>query len=91
MHAASVVLASYFAGMAIGYALGARLSRHLNALKSYAVAEVVVALWAFGIPMLIGWVESLRLVRWLTSDSFVWQTLMSIDNGVCCLVVSNQA
>ncbi|AMV20189.1 fused MFS/spermidine synthase [Planctomyces sp. SH-PL14] len=51
--AAAVVLASYFGGMAAGYAVGARLSRSVSPLRGYAIAELVLAGWAFAVPPLL--------------------------------------
>ena len=55
VHAASVVLASYFFGMAAGYLLGARWSTRLSPMLGYAIAETVVAVWAMVIPFLLAW------------------------------------
>ena len=74
VHAASVVLASYFSGMAIGYALGARWSSRFNPLAGYAIAELVVAAWAFAIPVLLNISESATVAPWLSHPSFFWQT-----------------
>lgn len=49
--AAAVVLAAYFLGMALGYALAGRLSaRSRRPLLGFAVAEFVVGAWAFAVP-----------------------------------------
>ena len=74
VHAASVVLASYFSGMAIGYALGARWSSRCNPLAGYAIAELVVAGWAFAIPLLLDVSETAAVAPWLSHSSFFWQT-----------------
>ncbi len=76
VHAASIVLASYFAGMAIGYLVGAKLSTRVSPLIGYAIAELLVAGWAFLIPMLLGISESATMAPWLCSSSFVWQTFV---------------
>ena len=78
VHAASVVLASYFFGMAIGYALGARWSSRFNPLVGYAVAELVVAGWAFAIPLLLDVSETAAVAPWLSHSSFFWQTLARV-------------
>jgi len=52
-HAAAVVLAAYFAGLAVGYDLGGRLARRLDPRVGYAVAEFVVAGWACVVPSLL--------------------------------------
>ena len=74
VHAASIVLASYFAGMAIGYLLGAKWSSRLSPLKGYAIAELVVAAWAFTIPALLHLSESSTIAPWLSNSSFGLQT-----------------
>ncbi len=74
VHASSIVLASYFSGMAIGYWLGARWSRRVSPLVGYGIAEITVAAWAFAIPALIGISEAETFASWLSSSSFVWQT-----------------
>lgn len=49
--AAAVVLAAYFLGMALGYALAGRLSsRSRRPLQGFAVAEFVAGAWAFAVP-----------------------------------------
>ncbi len=77
VHAASVVLGSYFAGMAVGYAIGAwvcgRWSARFNPLVGYALAEAVVALWAFMIPVILRWSESPTFAALLSHDSNFWQ------------------
>ena len=51
VHAAAVVLAAYFAGMAIGYLLAGRWSaRFQRPLLGYGLAEIAVALWALLTP-----------------------------------------
>jgi spermidine synthase len=50
---AGVVLAGYFAGMALGYALAARLSRRIRPLLGYGVAELIAAGWASAVPALL--------------------------------------
>lgn len=74
VHAASIVLASYFAGMAIGYLLGAKWSSRVSPLKGYAVAEVVVAAWAFMIPAILQLSESSMIAPWFSHTSFALQT-----------------
>ncbi len=73
VHAASVVLGSYFAGMALGYSVGGYLTARVRPLMGYAVAELVVAVWAFAIPSILQWSESPGVAGWLTHESFIWQ------------------
>ena len=48
-----VVLAGYFAGMALGYALAGRLARRVRPLLGYGVAELVAAGWAALVPSML--------------------------------------
>lgn len=49
--AAAVVLAAYFLGMALGYALAGRLSgRSRRPLQGFAAAELVAGAWALAMP-----------------------------------------
>lgn len=52
VHAAAVVLAAYFAGMAIGYWLAGRSAARLQRpLLGYGIAEIAVAFWALVTPV----------------------------------------
>lgn len=73
VHAASIVLASYFAGMAVGYWLGAKWSGRVKPLIGYGVAELVVAVWALVVPALLGISESSTIAPWLSNSSLIWQ------------------
>lgn len=73
VHAAAVVLATYFAGMSIGHLVGASWSSRISPLFGYGVAELVVAVWACLIPALVGWSEVPELATWLSSSSVAWQ------------------
>ena len=53
VHAASIVLASFFAGMSFGYWVGAKWSSRVSPLLGYAIAELVVVAWTFAIPMVL--------------------------------------
>ncbi|MEM6290587.1 MAG: fused MFS/spermidine synthase [Myxococcota bacterium] len=49
--ASAVVLAAYFFGMALGYALAGRLSRRITRpLQGFALAEFAAGAWAFAVP-----------------------------------------
>ena len=74
IHAAAVVLASYFGGMAVGYLVGAKWSSRMSPLVGYGVAELLVAGWACIIPILLRWSEAPTFAAWLSSSSFAWQT-----------------
>ena len=74
VHASTIVLASYFVGMSIGYLLGAKWSGRISPLKGYAIAEVVVAAWAFVVPLILQWSESSTIAPWFSNSSFALQT-----------------
>lgn len=76
VHAAAVVLAAFFAGMAFGHALGGRWASRLRPLLGYSVAEFVVAGWALVIPLVLGLRETTPLIRWLSSQSPFLQTAL---------------
>ncbi len=84
VHAASVVLASYFFGMAVGYLLGARWSTRLSPMLGYAIAETVVAVWAIIVPCLLAWSEASFIAAWMTNSSHFVQTLSRV---VFCFVL----
>ncbi len=49
--ASAVVLAAYFFGMALGYAIAGRLSRRIaRPLQGFAIAEFAAGAWAFAVP-----------------------------------------
>lgn len=73
VHAASVVLGSYFAGMALGYSVGGYLAARVRPLIGYAIAELVVAGWAFAIPLILQWSESPDVAGWFSHESFAGQ------------------
>ena len=73
MHAASIVLSSFFAGLAIGYVIGTRLISKINSILAYAVAEVVVFLWAMLIPLLLAASRTPSVVQLLSNESFAMQ------------------
>lgn len=77
-HAAAVVLASYFAGMAVGNLVGAKWASRVSPLLGYGVAELVVAAWACLIPLLLNWSELPTIAACLSSSSFGWQTTARI-------------
>ena len=59
VYAAAVVLAAYFAGMALGNLLAARLSQRMQRpLIGYGIAELAVALWALITPYALKLLES---------------------------------
>lgn len=74
VHAASIVLASYFAGMSFGYWVGAKWSSRISPLLGYAIAELVVVAWTFAIPLILDASQSSAIAPWLSSSSVAWQT-----------------
>lgn len=84
VQAASTVLASYFAGMGLGYWIGARLSRRINPMVGYAIAELIIGVWAFAIPLIIGLSETPDVSPWLSSTNGTWQTFV---RGVFCFLL----
>lgn len=74
IHAASIVLASFFAGMAIGYLIGAKVSSRISPLVGYGIAEVLIAIWTFAIPAILRISESNQFSPLLSSTSPIWQT-----------------
>ncbi|WP_197169455.1 fused MFS/spermidine synthase [Novipirellula galeiformis] len=68
-HAAAVVLAAYFGGMAIGYAIGGRLASRMCPFRGYATCELIAGLWAIAIPVCVN----------LSTRSFLDPLLQSSD------------
>ena len=54
---AGVVLASYFAGLALGSMIGGRLSERVRPLTGYGVVELIVGAWAALVPTVLGAME----------------------------------
>lgn len=57
--AAALVLAAYFAGLALGQVVGARAARRVRPLIAYGIAEILTAGWACLIPGLTAWAGSI--------------------------------
>ncbi|MCA9116567.1 MAG: fused MFS/spermidine synthase [Planctomycetaceae bacterium] len=85
IHAAAVVLAGYFTGLAAGYALGSRLVGRVNPLRAYACAEITAAAWACLIPSLLALVQTEAGAALLQSDHPGWQLVLR--GGFCLLVL----
>ena len=73
VQAASTVLASYFAGMGLGYLFGGAIAKRVNPLVGYAVAEFMIGAWAIAVPVLIQASESSTFSPWLSDPSWSWQ------------------
>jgi spermidine synthase len=52
--AVAVVLAAYFAGLAVGQALGGRLARRSAPLVGYGVCELLAGAWGVALPSVLG-------------------------------------
>ena len=76
VQAASTVLASYFAGMGLGYLIGGKIAKQVNPLVGYAVAEFVIGAWAVAVPLLIQASESATFSPWFSDPNWAWQTLV---------------
>ncbi len=74
--AASVVLGSYFLGMAIGYGWGGRWAARVRPLAAYGWAEILAAMWVMLIPFLLWGTESSDLARWLVHPNQTFQTII---------------
>lgn len=68
-HAAAVVLAAYFGGMAIGaYAVGGRIANRVCPFRGYATCELIAATWAIVIPFGVHCASSDTLAPWLQAE-----------------------
>ena len=76
VQAASTVLASYFAGMGLGYLLGGLIAKRVRPLMGYAIAEFVIGAWAIAVPLLMQASESATFAPWLSATNWGWQTLV---------------
>ena len=84
-HASAIVIACFFTGMALGYALAARYIRWGPALRSYAIAEWIVAGWACLVPFLLDLLKLPFPAELLHHASFQVQTMVRL--GVCFLIL----
>ncbi|MCC7475535.1 MAG: fused MFS/spermidine synthase, partial [Pirellulales bacterium] len=83
VEAASLVLATFLGGIAVGCFLGARLSRSGNPLGRYAIAELVVAVAALATPLWMVTYQAVypSLYAWcegIPSALFVVRALLSV-------------
>ncbi len=84
VHAAAVVLGSYFAGMAIGYAVGGRYASRVSPLVAYGIMELIVSVWSSLVPSILFLTESTSLLTWLMNSSPAIQTSL---RGIYCFLV----
>ena len=83
--ASAVVLCTYFAGMAIGYAAGGRLAGHVHAWKVWALAELAAAAWTCLVPILLNVLEHSSIMM-LFSTETAWIRIVS-RSVVCFLLL----
>lgn len=92
VNAAAVVLAAYFGGMALGYALAGRLSRRLREpLYGYASCELCVALWALLTPLILGLFKLAPVAALLNSEVPALQTAARIVAALIVLLPATLA
>ena len=85
--ASYTVLATYMGGMALGAWLGGYLAdRSRNALRGYAICEVLIGLYAALTPQLFVLIQDIY-VRFSTdvAPDASWLTLFRVTLGVACL------
>lgn len=84
--AGSVVLASLFLGLAIGYATGARLCGSGRTLCWFGFCEIAAALWAFCVPTLLDYLQTPMVMAWMSSESVAWQWFSRATIGILLLL-----
>ncbi len=89
--AGSVVLASLFMGLAIGYYVGGRFSSSENSLRWFGVCEIAAAAWAMCVPTLLSMLQSQAIVAWMSSESMPWQFASRASIGVLLLLPATMA
>ncbi|MEP3479720.1 MAG: fused MFS/spermidine synthase [Fuerstiella sp.] len=83
-HAAAIVLAAFFVGLATGNSLGGRMAHRVNPLKMYAVAELTVAVWSCVVPVILAAAHTELGAGLLRNDSVALQIAL---RAVFCLMV----
>ncbi len=84
VHAAAITLATFFAGMTVGYILAARLAGRVRPLVGYAMAEMIAAAWALGLPWLIGLFDHPYIQSQIHQTAF---SALAIRATVCFLLL----
>ena len=88
-NAATVVLATYMAGLAIGSWIGGQLaSRTSDPVRGYALAEIGIAIWCLAAPWLLSGIAGLYV--WVArgaDPSAGWLLGMQLGLGALVLVV----
>lgn len=87
--AVSVVLASFMAGLAVGsFSFGRRSGRIRRPLRLYGLLEIGVAVFAFLLPTLLDWVDSIYVAAALRSDDVDFRlTLLRVAMAFGVLVI----
>ncbi len=80
--AGSVVLASLFMGLAVGYGFGGWLSTSSRKLRLFGLLEIVAASWAVCVPWLINALHSPSLLPWISSEQVAWQSFSRAVVGI---------
>ena len=62
---AGVVLAGIFAGMALGYAIAARLTHRVRPMWGYGISELIAAGWVLLVPTLLDAMQGPAALGWL--------------------------
>ena len=83
--AAATVLASYFVGLALGYALAGRLAaKAVRPLLWYGLLELAAAGWACLVPLVMLLLRQESIIGLMQSDVPHWQA--AIRAGVCIVL-----
>lgn len=83
VHAAAIVLGSFFFGLSLGYLVGGRYARRLNPLTAYGVVELIAASWALVVPLLIHFMD----VNFWSLASTSPMLRFAIRGAACVLVL----
>ena len=89
--AGSVVLASLFLGLAIGYSVGGRLSVSRNSLRWFGLCEIAAAAWTVCVPTLLSGLQSQAIVQWMSSENMAWQFASRASIGMLLLLPATVA
>lgn len=85
IHASTMVLVAFFAGMAIGHWIGTTSRLSHRPLLAYGGCEFLTALWVLAVPQLLKFAESPDILGGLSSDSLIVQT--AFRSAFCFLVL----
>ncbi|EMI23075.1 fused MFS/spermidine synthase [Rhodopirellula europaea] len=80
--AGSVVLASLFFGLAIGYGVGSRLCQFGRPLRWFGGCEIMAAVWVLFVPSLFDALQSPVVIRWMNGESQAWQWFSRAGIGI---------